>query len=233
LARADGRFDHAYRRGAVSAAGLLDDQAAMLRALLALYEATGTPLYLSRAETVIATTTARFGDGAGGYFASADDATDLPGNMRPRAAADNATPAGAGLMAEAYARLYHLTGKTAYRAAAAALVSAHAGERRNLPAYPTILAAAALLEGATVVVLTGRPDDARFVALHHAACAGFDPATVVLPLGTTQNLPLDHPAHGKASAQPAAFVCRDQICSLPVHDVAALRAAMMRAVAVE
>ncbi|MCW8307811.1 thioredoxin domain-containing protein [Acidiphilium sp. PA] len=228
LGRPDGRFDHAYRRGAVSAAGLLDDQAGMLRAMIGLYEATGDASYMARAERLVALTAAHFGDGAGGFYASADDAVDLPGGMRPRAATDNATPAGAGLMAEAYARLYHLTGKSAYRDAAAALVSAHAGERRNLPAYPTILAAAALLEEAIVVVLTGAREDARFEALHLAARAGFDPAVVILPVGTTADLPADHPAQGKTSGAPAAFVCRGQVCSLPVHDATALRAAMGR-----
>jgi uncharacterized protein YyaL (SSP411 family) len=228
LGRSDGRFDHAYRRGAVSAAGLLDDQAGMLRAMIGLYEATGDRAYLARAEQLIALTATHFADGAGGFFASADDATDLPGGMRPRAATDNATPAGAGLIAEAYARLFHMTGKDEYRAAAAALVSAHAGEQRNLPAYPTVLAAAALLEEAVVVVLTGARDDARFDALLHAARAGFDPAVVILPVGTTEGLPVDHPAHGKASDEPAAFVCRGQVCSLPVYDAAALQVAIVR-----
>ncbi|MDD2878260.1 MAG: thioredoxin domain-containing protein [Acidiphilium sp.] len=228
LGRADGRFDHAYRRGRVSAAGMLDDQAAMLRAMIALYQATGTQIYLDRAEQLIALTTSHFGDGAGGFFCTADDAADLPGGMRPRAAFDNATPAGTGLMAEAFALLYHLTGNPAYQASAAALIAAHAGERRALPAYPTILAAAALLENAASVVLTGDRADPRFTEMHQAALASFDPSVVVLPLGDRNALPAGHPAHGKASDQPAAFVCRGNVCTLPVTDGAALRTALRR-----
>jgi uncharacterized protein YyaL (SSP411 family) len=228
LGRPDGRFDHAYRRGAVSAAGLLDDQASMLRAMLALYEATGTKSYLDRAIRLAALAVAHFGDGTGGFYASADDATDLPGGMRPRAAVDNAVPAAAGLMAEVYARLHHLTGTATYREAALVLINAHAGERRNLPAYPTFLGAAALLEGATSVVITGDPADPRFEALHRAALASFDPAVVVLPVGNSASLPTDHPAYGKISDAPAAFVCRDNVCGLPVNDVAALKAASVR-----
>ncbi|MDX5932908.1 thioredoxin domain-containing protein [Acidiphilium acidophilum] len=229
LGRPDGRFDHAYRRGAVSAAGLLDDQAAMLRAMIALYEATGIQTYLDRSERLAASTAVHFGDGTGGLYAAADDARDLPGGMRPRAAMDNAVPAAAGLMAEIYARLYHLTGTPKYRDAAQRLINAHAGERRNLPAYPTFLGAAALLDGATSVVITGDPLDPRFAALHRAALGGFDPAVVVLPVGMSAALPEAHPAYGKGGDAPAAFVCRDNVCGLPVSEPAALREAMIRA----
>ena len=47
---------------------------------------------------------AHFADGAGGFFTTADDATDVP-LARPRTAQDNATPAGNGLIAEVFARL--------------------------------------------------------------------------------------------------------------------------------
>ena len=43
----DGRAQHAWRLGRVTAAGLLDDQAAMARAALALYEATGAARHLA------------------------------------------------------------------------------------------------------------------------------------------------------------------------------------------
>ncbi|MCF3946344.1 thioredoxin domain-containing protein [Acidiphilium iwatense] len=224
LGRADGRVDHAYRRGRISAAGLLDDQAAMLRAALALYQATGEAAYLARAEALAAATEQKFGDGAGGFFLTADDSGDLPCGMRPRGGFDGPTPAGAGLMAEGYACLYHLTGGADYRSRAEALIAAHAGERRALAAYPTLLAAAALLDAATSVVIVGDRGDARFASLHRAALAGFDPTVVVLPVGDASGLPVSHPAHGKASGTPAAFVCGGNVCSLPVHTADALRA---------
>ncbi|MGC9270419.1 thioredoxin domain-containing protein, partial [Acidiphilium sp.] len=223
LGRTDGRFDHAYRRGTISAAGMLDDQAAMLRAIISLYEATGNPAYLTRAEQVIAATKRHFADDAGGWFASADDTADLPVGLRPRAATDNATPAGAGLMAEAYARLYHLTGNAEYHAAATRTINRHTGERRNLPAYPTILAAAALLENATCIVITGNPDDPHYHALHRLARSSFNPASVVLPLQTNTTLPTTHPAYSKLTCHPAAFLCRNNTCSLPIIDLVSLR----------
>ena len=82
-----------------------------------------------------------------GYYTTAADATDVP-LARPRTAADNATPAGNGVMAEVFARLWHLTGDRAWRERAEALLRAFTGKPDQLAAMPTLLAAADLLEEA-------------------------------------------------------------------------------------
>ena len=125
----DGRVQHAWRLGRVTAAGLLDDQAAMARAALALREATGEATYLAEAEQIIAATQAHFSDDHGGFYTTADDAADVP-LARPRTAADNATPAGVGLLAEVLARLFHLTGDTAWGARTEALLRAFSDPER-------------------------------------------------------------------------------------------------------
>ncbi|HEX7391303.1 MAG TPA: thioredoxin domain-containing protein, partial [Acidiphilium sp.] len=224
LGRDDGRFDHAFRRSRISASGMLDDQAAMLRAALALYQATGDADYLRRAESLAEATAQNFGDSTGGFFLTATDAGDLPGGMRPRGGFDGPTPSGAGLMAEGFSILYHLTGADHYRTQAESLIAAHAGERRALPAYPTLLAAAALLESAACVVIIGDRTDLRFAELHRAALSSPDPAVLILPVGNAAALPESHPAYGKTCDSPAAFVCHDRTCSLPVHTADALRA---------
>ena len=53
------------------------------------------------------------------------------------------------------------------------------------------------------------------------ALAAPDPATVVLQVQATDALPPLHPAHGKGS-HPAAYLCRGNVCSLPVTDPATL-----------
>ncbi len=224
LAAPDGRFNHACRHGTISAKGMLDDQAAMLRAALALFEATGDANYLDAARRVLAAIEAHFGDGEGGFYLTADDATDLPRSAsRPRSGYDGPTPSGAALMAEAYARLYHLTGESALRAKAEAAITRLTGNRAILSTLPTLLAAAALLDQATSIVIFGDPADPRFAALHRAACAAPDPLAVVLPAAVPDTLPSNHPAFGKAVSQPTAFVCRNSACSLPVTDADALR----------
>ena len=58
---------------------------------------------------------------------------------RPRVVADNATPAGNGLMAELFARLYHLTANPAHAASARALLASFAGLGDGLASAPTLL----------------------------------------------------------------------------------------------
>ncbi len=217
MAREDGRIDHAYRAGTVSAAGLVEDQAAMIRAALALYEATGGAPRLDQALRILAAAERLFGDGGGAFFTAAADATDLPSGegFRTRNASDGPTPSGNGLMAENYARLYHLTGAAEYRAKAEAVLAAYGGQRQMLAGSPVLLAAADMLENAACVVITGGGTELR-----QAALAAPDPAVVVLP--AAEQAPPGHPAHGKASTAPAAFICQGSVCGLPVNTVPAL-----------
>ncbi len=223
MANPDGRISHAYRAGRISAAGLIEDQAAMIRAALALYEATGEGRRLTQAHDILAAAEANFSDGTGAFFTTAHDASDLPAGdgFRVRSAADGPTPSGIGLMAENYARLYHLTGEASFRDKAAAVLSAFGGRQDRLPAFPVLLAAADLLENAACIVITGESGP---MELRHAALAAPDPAAVVLAVTTGAELPANHPAHGKSSSSPAAFICRASVCAPPVSTAAELRA---------
>ena len=117
---------------------------------------------------------------------------------RPRTAADNATPAGNGMMAEVLARLFHLTGNPDWRTRTSAVLSAFAGQPDQLAGMPTLLAAADLLEEATSVVIAGES-----AALLATALAAPDPAVVVLRAADTSTLPPDHPAFGKTAGPHA------------------------------
>jgi len=223
----DGRVQHAFRLGRVSAAGLLDDQAGTARAALALHEATGKPAYLSEAVRLAGVAEALFADGTGGFFTTAADATDVP-VARPRTAADNATPAGNAVMAEVFARLYHLTGDVPWRQKTEALLRAFSGDPQQFPGMPAMLAAADLLEEAASVVIAGPPDEPRSRALAQAALASPDPAVVVLRAPGTDSLPPGHPAHGKAAGpgEPITYVCRRAVCGRPIGDPADLAASL-------
>ena len=222
----DGRIHHALRLGRISAAGLLDDQAAMARAALALHEATGDPACLDHAVRLADVAEMFFSDGHGGFYTTAADATDVP-MARPRTAADNATPAANGVLADVLARLFHLTGDPVWRVRAEALLRAFSGDLRALSSMPGLLAAADTLEEAATVVITGDPADPRARALLTTALSSPDPAVVVLRAPTPDALPAGHPAHGKGGGAPAAYLCRRSVCGLPVSDPAVL-AGMLR-----
>ncbi|HEY5301757.1 MAG TPA: thioredoxin domain-containing protein, partial [Acetobacteraceae bacterium] len=224
---ADGRVAHAWRLGRTTAAGLLEDQAAMARAALALFEATGAPARLAQAVRLAEATLAHFADGSGGFFTSADDAADVP-LSRPRTGADNATPSGNGQIAEVFARLHHLTGAPIWRDRAEAVLRAFAGNRDQLAAMPTLLAAADLLEEATTIVISGAPEHKLTEALLAAALAGPDPAVTVLRAPATDALPTEHPAYGKTAGQAgaAAYPCSRGVCGLPLTDPLSLARAL-------
>jgi uncharacterized protein len=219
MSASDGRVQHAWRLGRVTAAGLLDDQAAMARASLALFEATGEALRLAEAIRLARAAETAFTDAQGGYYTTAADASDVP-LARPRTAADNATPAGNGLLAEVFARLWHLTGDRGWRERAEALLRAFTGKPDQLAAMPTLLAAADLLEEAATVVIAGNAGQ----PLASVALAAADPAVVVLRASGLDALPADHPAFGKSAGAAGAtvYVCRDNACGLPLVDRAAL-----------
>jgi uncharacterized protein YyaL (SSP411 family) len=223
----DGRVQHAWRLGRVAAAGLLDDQAAMARASLALFEATGDPAPLAQAVRFADAARAAFPDGHGGYCTTAADATDVP-LVRLRTAVDTATPSGNGVLAEVFARLWHLTGDRAWRGRAEALLRAFTGKPDQLAAMPSLLTAADLLEEGATVVIAGDPQHPLARALAEVALGAADPAVVVLRAPRPDALQPTHPAFGKSAGVEgaAAYVCRRSVCGLPVVDCAALSAVL-------
>jgi uncharacterized protein YyaL (SSP411 family) len=225
----DGRVAHAWRLGRTSAAGLLDDQAAMARAALALFEATGAPDYLNEAIGLAEAAEHFFADGQGAYFLTAADSADVPLGpaARPRSAADNAVPSGNGMMADVLARLFHLTGEARWRERCEALLAAWGGAGNSFAAMPGLLAAADTLMNGASVVIAGAPELPATQALLAAALAAPDPAICVLraPGAGAAPLPQAHPAHGRLAPAggAAAFVCRGGVCGLPVGSAEALR----------
>lgn len=220
-----GGVEHAWRLGRVTAPGLIEDQAAMARAALALHEATGGTRFLAAAERLANAAQTAFADGHGGFYSTAADASDVP-LTRPRTAADNVTPAGNGIMAEVLGRLFHLTGNADWYRRTQAVLAAFAGQPDQLSGMPTLLAAADLLQEAAEIVVVGEPDAAA--RLLRVALSAPDPAVVVLRASDTAALPSEHPAFGKtARAQGAVvYVCRRNVCGLPIDDPSYLSQAL-------
>ena len=194
-------------------------------AALALFEASDDPEYLARAESWAETAHAHYWDDAdGGYYLSADDTTDII--SRTKTVADHATPSGNGVMVEALARLWHLTGKPVYRERADAVVRRFSGDNpQYLISVPGLLTAFDVLENARTVVIVGERDDAPTKALRGAARSGATALTIVSTVAPDTALPETHPAAGKTVIDhaPAAYVCAQQTCGPPVTDADALR----------
>jgi len=222
LADGEGRLGHAWRGGRVGAPGILDDYAAMIRAALALFQASGDPQDLRAATRWAELALDLFGAPDGSLYMTARD-SDEGLIVRPRPPHDGAVPSGASLMAEAIARLACLTDGARWREAAERVIAAALGARQTFAQNPLLLAAAELLERGGVIVVEGPLEDARASALAGQALAAPDPAISVLRLDPalwTGGAPGARPSLG---GNPAAMLCRGQTCSLPVQTPDALR----------
>jgi uncharacterized protein YyaL (SSP411 family) len=221
----DGRLNHSYRSGRLQHRATLDDHANLARAATLLYEATGKTDHLTYAERLVEAANAWYWDKTGGgYFFTAEDANDLI--TRTKHAHDNATPSGNGVMAQVLTRLYHHTGKDAYRDRAAAVIASFSGEvQRNFFPLSTLLNATELMERALQVVIVGRFQDNGPLVRTVGAAASL-PNLVLQLIEPGRALAEGHPARGKGmiDGKPTAYVCEGPVCSAPLTDPAALGA---------
>ncbi|HEY5305364.1 MAG TPA: thioredoxin domain-containing protein [Pseudolabrys sp.] len=220
----DDRLGHSYRAGKVLFPGLASDFAAMIRAALALYEATGERALLEQALTWQRAFDAHYADAdTGGYFWSADDANDLL--LRPHATQDDATPNSNAVAAGNLVRLAVLAGDDKWRAQADRLIEGIlSSAERNLFGHVALLNALDLRLRAAEIVAIG-PDAERFA---QAALKLPYLERIVLRAASAADLPASHPAQEKikASAGSAAFVCVGERCSLPVTSPDAIAGAV-------
>ena len=221
------RLGHSWRAGKLLVPGLASDHAAMIRAALALHEATGAHAHLERALAWQATLDRHYANpDNGGYFLTADDAAGLV--VRPNATTDDATPNLNAVAAQNLFRLAVFTGQHAWRDKADRLfeeIAASAGE--NLFAHLALLNALDLRLRAAEIVVAGEGAGANDLL----AAARKLPFLDRIVLRASPALPASHPAQEKikATAQSAAFVCVGETCSLPVTEPDAIAAAVTAA----
>ncbi len=210
------RLGHSWREGRLLYPGLACDFANMIRAALALYEATGRRARLDQALSWQRAFDTHYANpGNGGYFLTADDAEGLV--VRPASTSDDATPNPNAIAAQNLLRLAALTGDHQWREKADRLIEGVlAAEGGNALAHAALLNALDLWLNAAEIVVTG-PEHARFAA---AALRLPYLNRIVLRAPEAGALPSHHPAQAKIAAGPAsaAFICVGETCSLPVAD---------------
>jgi uncharacterized protein YyaL (SSP411 family) len=200
-------------------AGVLEDYGDVAEGLLALYAVTGQVERLRTAGDLLDTVLDHFGDGAGGFHDTADDATDgaLLAVRRPQDPTDNAYPSGTSAVAGALLTYAALTGSLRHRDAAGAALGVAVQHGGGAPrAFGWALAVAqAWADGPREVAVVGQDDDPLRLALHRTALAGCAPGLAVA-VGTTDGggVPLlaGRPLLAGAAA---AYVCRDFACRAP------------------
>jgi hypothetical protein len=226
----DGRLRRVSRAGTVgSPAGILEDYADVAEGLQALFAVTGDQRWIDTAGSLLDTVLAHFQDEGGGFYDTADDATDARLARRPQDPTDNATPSGWSAAAGALLTQAAYTGSDRYRAAAEAALGVYAPLAGAHPRFAGwgLAVAEALVDGPREVAVVGPPGDPGTAQLHDVALRSTAPGAAVA-LGDPGAVPavplLGH--RPLVDGKPTAYVCHHFTCEAPVTDPAALAAAL-------
>lgn len=203
----------------------LQDQAAMLKGFLALFESTQEEALLRRAEALAAFIHARFGDGQGLYLARVGGEASLPVAQR-RPVDDNL------LLARAFLRLEAFTGQAPWReraqAVAARLCTPEALEAQGRWLGDAVLLLAELKEEAPHLVVVGDPADPRTRDLWAAARGAWLPGLARIQHDPRRSEAVNPEVNFPVLKEPAAFLCGKGTCSKPLRTTADLEAELRR-----
>jgi uncharacterized protein YyaL (SSP411 family) len=225
LLGADGRLGRSWKDGRATGQGVLEDYANLADGLLALYETTFDERWFATARSLCDAILERFSDPDGGFFDTATDHERLV--TRPKDTQDNATPSGSSAATLVLLRMAAITGESRYRdAAERALTTITPYTSRYPTAFALWLQAIDLaLAPVAEVAIVGDPSDEATRRLLHEAGGGYAPNRV-LALRHSPNEPTVVPLledRALVGGRPAAYVCRNFACRLPVTDPEALR----------
>ena len=223
----DGRLRRASLGGrAGQSAAILEDYAMLATGLLSLHQLTGEPSWLTTATGLIDVALAHFADPdrPGRWYDAADDAEQLM--VRPADPVDGATPSGASSIAEALLTAAHLVdadraGRYSEAAAEALLAASPLLARAPRSAGHWLAVAEAAVRGPLQVAVStaGGHSDLLAVARRIA------PGGAVVVGGEVDSMPL-LAGRGRINGADAAYICRGQVCDLPVTGPEELAAAL-------
>jgi len=218
----DGSLYRTWKPGhAAHLNGYLEDYANVADGLVALYEATFDPHWLTAATALADIILERFADTAnGGFFDTSSDHEALI--SRPKDVFDNATPSGNAVAADVLLRLALLTGKDEYAQAARGALELL---REPMARYPmgfsrSLSALDFLLGRPKEVAIVGQPGAADTEAMLRVVFEPFVPNKVVA--GGGAQIPL---LEGRQlrNGQATAYVCEHYVCQAPTTDPEELR----------
>jgi uncharacterized protein YyaL (SSP411 family) len=220
----DGNLLRSWRAGSARHTAFLEDYAALILGLLALYQTDGDVEWFRQAAVLTAQMVERYSDPKGGFFDSAADARLL---LRPKETQDNATPSGNSLAAHALLAMAALDERPEWHERVTRMFQT---VREPVLRYPTAFAHwlqafdFALGPVKQIAVVTPGPIE---TALPHQALIwkAYRPRTVMAlssyppPTGSPRLLDERKPVDD----QPTVFLCEGFICLRPTTDLQALQ----------
>jgi hypothetical protein len=227
-----------YREGQAKLTGYLEDYACVADGLLALYEATFEPRWLTEARALVDGMIHLFWDDrAGAFYDNGSDHEALV--VRPRDVFDNAQPCGGSVASDVLLRLAMITGKNEYASKGAGPLRSLHDLMARAPAGTAHWLAALDFHVSTpkeIVIIGPREDKATQRLLDTVfqrylpnkvvvgAASPPDPLSIYNGEGVAEpgvRLPLLE-GRGMVNGQPTAYVCQHYVCQLPVTDPEAL-----------
>jgi uncharacterized protein len=213
-----GSLRHVWRDGQAGEEVFLEDYAALILGLLALYQADFNPRWFEQAERLARQMLERFSDERGGFFDTPSDAQTVL--VRPQDPQDNATPSGNALAAQALLKLAAFTNKEEYQASAEGCLRL---VRPVAVQYPSacgawLSAADFALASVRQVALIGELSDPRTRVMLAPIRATYRPNLVLAasPLPPIQGSPALLENRPMQAGMPTAYVCTGFVCNLPV-----------------
>ena len=225
-----GKLLRNYRQGASAVEGFAEDYAYLIQGLLDLYEADFDTAHLQWALELQVRMNQLFADAEhGGFFSVVKDAPHIL--LRMKEDHDGAEPSPNSVAALNLLRLAQFTGQDDLRERALKTLAAFADQLTKAPtALPQMLVALdASLAKPRQIVIAGPRDSAATRALLREAHARFLPNKLVLLAegGPGQQWLGERlefiKTVGLIDGKPAAYVCEDFVCQLPVTDPVKLR----------
>ncbi len=213
------RLLRSWRAGRAAHNGYLEDVAALILGLLALYQSDPDVRWYATAEKLADEMLAHYKDPASGFFDTRDDHEALI--TRPKDMQDNATPGGNALAAMALLQLAAYSGNGEWYNIAAAMLGAI---QATATRYPTSFAqwlytaGFALAEGREIAIVGEQNNQVtrQLLDVVWSEWRAFDivAASSFPPAAGSPSLLADRPLKG---GQPTAYVCRKFICKLAVN----------------
>jgi hypothetical protein len=207
-----------WREGSARHMGYLEDYAALILGLLALYQADLDIGWFQHARLLTEEMLQRFNDPDGGFFDTAAEHETLI--TRPKNVQDNAVPSGNALAALALLKMAAFTGKEEWRHLAEKMLGAM---QETAARYPSgfgqwLISLDFAIGPVYEVAVVGEPSPER-KALEQALSNRFNPH--ILTAVSTLPLPKDAPEllleRSLVRGKPTAYVCTNFVCKKPVN----------------
>jgi len=208
-----------WRNGQAQHSAYLEDYAALVLGLLALYQSDPDPWWFSSALQLCAEIQEHFQDPDGGFFDTRDDLDHLI--TRPKDIQDNATPSGNALTALALLQLSSYTGNSDWRNLAEMMLNSI---QDTVAKYPTsfsewLCAVDAIVHPVREIAILGELDHPNTQALVNALWSAYRPGAIAAisgfpPAPNSPPLLLDRPLQNNL---PTAYVCQNFVCLKPVN----------------